>query len=142
MASLHYLRRIVPAALLGAAATFGGSAVAEPVVACAAPQEWDIGAYDACIKKAEDLFLRGEIENLSDAERECCEKTGGVWSPHGAAGKCVAPPATPAGSLPDAAPGTAPGVLTQNPPPPPPVRNPGVAPRPGVIETFTPAPIG
>lgn len=43
-----YFSRLVPATLL-AAATLAGSGVEEPAVACAAPAEWDIGAYDQCL---------------------------------------------------------------------------------------------
>lgn len=47
MATLLHTRRIVPAALLAATATLGGSAIGDPAVARAEPREWDIGAYGA-----------------------------------------------------------------------------------------------
>ena len=137
-AHLHYL---VPAALLVATAALGGSAVGDPATACAAPQEWDIGAYDRCIAGVDVAWGEGKIatENLNDAYRECCEKSGGIWSSLGGsagAGKCVAPPAN--AETQPTLPGVAPPPVgaTQNPaPPPPPFRNPGA-----VIDTFTPAP--
>lgn len=69
--------------------------LAVPAVATAAPKEWDIGSYDGCVARVEDNWDRGKIasENLVDAYRECCEKSGGVWSNEGLNSHCVAPPA-------------------------------------------------
>jgi hypothetical protein len=121
-AHLHYL---VPAALLVATAALGGSALVEPATACAAPKEWDIEAYDLCMKQA--TWLREGW----DREYYCCTWSGGIWVPDkwGGGGKCTAPPADAEAqpTLPGVAP--RPGEATQNPaPPPPPFRNPGVAP--------------
>lgn len=143
MASLQQLRRLVPAALLAAAAVLGGSAVGDPATACAAPGEWDIGDYDSCMRAVHERKHKTSQEAVDDF-RFCCDRSGGVWN--AAEEICQAPPAEPADApqqptLPGVAP--RPGEATQPPPPPPPpVRNPGVAPRPGVIGTFTPAPIG
>jgi len=138
------LRHLLSAALLAAAAALSGSAIGDPAIACAAPnQEWDVNAYDDCMRKL--ILSPGFGEGSSRAARQkCCTDSGGVWNE--AQGSCQSPPAEPADApqqptLPGVAP--RPGEATQPPPPPPPpVQNPGVAPRPGVIETFTPAPIG
>jgi hypothetical protein len=128
MTSLLHLRRIVPAALLAATAALGGSAIVDPATACAAPAEWDIGAYDRCVAKANDAWAEGLIKDLGGALRECCEKTGGVYILSNQ--KCQAPPANSADApqqpiLPGVAP--RPGVVTEIPaPPPPPIRNPEV----------------
>jgi hypothetical protein len=91
-----YLRRLVFATLLAAAATFSGSAFGDPALACAAPREWDIGAYDACSTRVDDAWIAGAISEAShlDAYRECCEKTGGIWN--NASNDCMAPPAAQA----------------------------------------------
>lgn len=70
-------------------------ALASPAVSTAEPKEWDIGSYDSCVAKVEDNFNRGNIaaENLADGYRECCLRSGGVWSGQGDQGHCVAPPA-------------------------------------------------
>lgn len=137
-----FTRYVAPAVVL-AAATLGVSAAGQPATACAAPNtgEWDIGAYDRCMQAVDNAWLRGELSGpVGDAHRECCEKTGGVWSPSpgappaSGAGTCAAPPANPAQG-----PMTPPGgvaTATLEPAPPPPIRN------PGVIQTFTPAPVG
>jgi hypothetical protein len=123
------LRRLVPAALLAAAATLGGSAFVDPATACAAPNtggaEWDVAAYDACMR---NLILSPDFGNRSTrADRQkCCTDSGGQWND--AQGSCQSPPAEPAEAQPTL-PGVAPrpGVATQPPPPPPPpIRNPEV----------------
>jgi hypothetical protein len=134
------LRRLLPAALLAAAVTLGGSAVGDPTIACAEPNtgggEWDIGKYDNCI--AGQKWMEGNPlykEDVIEGKRRCCVGSGGEWN--AAQQKCQAPAAKPADAQPPH-PGVAPPPVgaTQNPaPPPPPFRNPGV-----VIETFTPAP--
>jgi hypothetical protein len=128
------LRRLIPVALLAMTAVLGGSAVGDPAIACAVPQEWDIGAWDKCKKRVEDQWIAGQIpdSNLEDAYKDCCARTGGAWD----AGKhaCVAPPANPAAPriLPSGAP-----TQTLTPVPPPVVDNPGV-----VTQTLEPAPVG
>jgi hypothetical protein len=86
-AAMKSLTRTAPAAVFVAASV----ALAFPAVATALP-EWDIGSYDSCIAKVEDNWQRGKIANLTDAYRECCLKTGGVWTNEGSQSHCVAPP--------------------------------------------------
>jgi hypothetical protein len=121
-------RRLMPVAFIVAAGALGGSALAEPAHACAAPREWDIGAYDQCLN---DGLGKGynEEEQLNH-QALCCWATGGDWN--AALGKCQAPPAEPAQR-----PAIAPGVITQTlePAAPPVIRNPGV-----VTGIFSPAP--
>ena len=121
-------RRLMPVAFIVAAGALGGSALAEPAHACAAPREWDIGAYDQCLN---DGLGKGynEEEQLNH-QALCCWATGGDWN--AALGKCQGPPAEPAQR-----PAIAPGVITQTlePAAPPVIRNPGV-----VTGTFSPAP--
>jgi hypothetical protein len=131
-AMLAYLRRLLPAALLAATAALGGSASVDPATACAAPNdEWDVGAYDQCVASYPDPPAENITRYLDHLEY-CCKKSGGVYS---LTQGCVAPPAAAQG------PGVAPPpeVATDNPAPPPP---PVTRVPPGVIETFTPAPIG
>lgn len=121
-------RRLMPVAFIVAAGALGGSALAEPAHACAAPREWDIGAYDQCLN---DGLGKGynEEEQLNH-QALCCWATGGDWN--AAQGTCQAPPAEPTQR-----PAIAPGVITQTlePVTPPVIRNPGV-----VTGTFSPAP--
>jgi hypothetical protein len=60
------------------------AAIAFPATAVAAP-EWDIGAYDHCMATVKAMLYEGKISesNASDAFRECCERTGGLWSLNG-----------------------------------------------------------
>jgi hypothetical protein len=89
---------VFSAALLVAAATLGGSAVGSPAIACAEPNsgEWDIGAYDQCLKDG----VANDVPNAwwIDHMRWCCERSGGVWNTGKEA--CQAPPAQPAGATP------------------------------------------
>ena len=121
-------RRLMPVAFIVAAGALGGSALAEPAHACAAPREWDIGAYDQCL--TDGLGKGYNEEERLNHEALCCWATGGDWN--AAQGKCQAPPAEPAQR-----PAVAPGVITQTlePAAPPVIRNPGV-----VTGTFSPAP--
>jgi hypothetical protein len=118
----------MPVAFIVAAGALGGSALAEPAHACAAPREWDIGAYDQCLN---DGLGKGynEEEQLNHLAL-CCWASGGDWN--AALGKCQAPPAEPTQR-----PAIAPGVIAQTlePAAPPVIRNPGV-----VTGTFSPAP--
>lgn len=118
--------RLVPAALLAAAATLGGSAVAAPAIAYAEPQEFDVGAYDQCITWAENLYLKGAIDATTrdGMYRGCCTGSGGVVKNDV---ECKAANA-PGRTIP-------PGVIKQTLTPAP------VAPPPGdITQTFTPAP--
>jgi hypothetical protein len=122
-------RRLLPVAFIAAAGALGGSALAEPAHACAAPREWDIGAYDQCLN--DGLGKGYNEEEWLNHQALCCWATGGDWN--AAQGKCQAPPAEPA-QRPGMAP--RPGVIqTLEPAAPPVIRNPGV-----VTETFSPAP--
>jgi hypothetical protein len=112
-------RRVAPAALCTAAlsiATFG-----VPGIANAEPREWDIEAYDNCIKANadEDGTITG------GAYDKCCTDSGGVLVDAGPyQNKCTAPPAEPAELRPGLAP--QPGMTIQTVPPtttPPPVGN-------------------
>ena len=70
-------------------------ALVTPATATAAP-EWDIGAYDRCMDIVKEMYGKGKIaqDSLGDAFRECCERTGGVFSPNGNDyAQCHAPPA-------------------------------------------------
>ena len=129
----HNLRRLIPVGLLVATVLLGGSAAGDPAIACAAPQEWDIAAWDKCKNRVEDQWITGQIpdSNLEDAYKDCCARTGGAWN----AGlhACVAPAES-------AAPRVMPsGVPNQTltPVPPPVVGNPGP-----ITQTFEPAPVG
>jgi hypothetical protein len=71
-------RKHMSATLFGTAAialAIGG--LAQPAVSHA---EWDIGAYDECLKTASSVT--------------CCAFSGGEWDDRGPHGKCVAPAAT------------------------------------------------
>ena len=72
--------RIAAASMMAAAA----AAIAFPATSTAAP-EWDIGAYDRCMQGVQDAIADGNIAqgNETDAYRECCERTGGVYSSNG-----------------------------------------------------------
>jgi hypothetical protein len=124
----HLLRRVIPAVLLAAAATVGGSAVGDPAVACAEPNtgEWDIEKYDACMERARDL----PFPDYVNAVEMCCINSGGIFKDF----TCTAPPANPQ-SQPGVAP--KPGVATQNPAPPV-IR----IPQDEITATFAPAPAG
>jgi hypothetical protein len=127
------LRLLLPAALLAAGATLGGSAFGDPAIACAAPNdEWDLEHYDACVASYKGKkYDQGWDQHLI----QCCFASGGVWSTK--QGRCVAP--SPNSEAQPTHPGVAPPPVeaTQNPtPPPPPIRN------PEITQTFTPAPAG
>ena len=128
--------KVMGTVIIAVAGSLSGSVVVNPAVACAVPNdEWDIGAYDQCVASFDGNPLDSDAEHKrwQDHMKYCCEKSGGVFNYAGPGG-CVAPPANPAQG-PVAPPG---GVATQTlePAPPPVVRN------PGVIQTFTPAPVG
>lgn len=118
--------------LFSAAIALGTGTLGYPAMAGADPNngggtsgsgEWDIGAYDFCMKNHPPLYT---IEENLDHHRWCCESTGGVWGSHG----CQAPagaasaPADPFGP-PPAAP-----TNIQAPPPP---ENPTAPVNPGSI---------
>ena len=125
------LRRLLPAALLAAIAALGGSALANPAAACAAPNtgEWDIGAYDRCVGTNPPK----DFDKFIDHMHWCCINSGGEWN--AAKKDCQAPPAKPAQAPPRwVYPGI--DIQTATPvPPPPAARNPGV-----VTEPLTAAP--
>ena len=79
--------------LFTAAIALGTTTLGYPAFAGADPNngggtsgsgEWDIGAYDFCMKNHPPLYT---IEENLDHHRWCCESTGGVWGSHG----CQAP---------------------------------------------------
>ncbi len=121
-------RRLVPAALLAAVATLGGSAFADPSTADAAP-EWDVTAYDQCITTADNLYLQGAIDAATrdGMYRGCCTGSGGVVKNDV---ECKAANA-PGRTVP---PGVINQTLTPAPVPPPPGMIPGV-----ITQAFTPA---
>lgn len=128
-----FSHRVVPAVLLAAAATLRGSAIGDPATACAAPREWDIGAYDQCVKSG--LGKGYNDVEWEEHEHQCCLDSGGVWNLE--QGKCQAPPAD-AESQPGVAP--TPGVASQTEEPaPPPVTR---VPLGDITATFAPAPAG
>lgn len=69
-------------------------ALASPAVATAEPKEWDIGAYDQCLRSFDGNpnASTAELERWRDHLKMCCEKTGGIYKYSGPGG-CVAPPA-------------------------------------------------
>jgi hypothetical protein len=71
--------RMAPAIVIAVGAIMlGNSATAN-----AAPKEWDIGAYDACIDAADSLFIEGKINSATHLEltNGCCINSGGVLGP-------------------------------------------------------------
>jgi hypothetical protein len=131
-----HLRRLLPAAVLAATATLGGSAFGDPATACAEPKPWNEAGYTACVDQLNADLAKGRYtqDQYIELVRGCCILSGGVWNEPKRG--CEAAAAQPAQDQPGVAP--PPEGATQNPEPPPPVtRVP-----PGVIETFTPAPIG
>jgi hypothetical protein len=86
-------RRLALVIPFAAATTITGSTFGDPATACAAPREWDIGAFDACTARVDDAVAGGLIreDDWLDAYRECCQKTGGIVTP-GNVGECAAPP--------------------------------------------------
>ena len=136
-----YWRRLAYATLFAAAATISASAFGDPAIACAAPREWDIGAFDACTARVDDAVARNAIseDNWLDAYRECCQKTGGIVTP-GNVGECAAPPAEQAEEAerqpaPPELGGPTMTLWMPPPPPPPPV---GPAAPPSGEATLTP----
>jgi hypothetical protein len=120
------------ASVFTTAIALGAATLGYPAIAAADPNngggnggstEWDIGAYDFCMKNHPPLYT---IEENLDHHRWCCESTGGVWGSHG----CQAPagaasaPADPFGP-PPAAP-----TNVQAPPPP---ENPTASVNPGTF---------
>jgi hypothetical protein len=63
-------RRLMPVAFIVATGALGGSALADPAVACAAPNTgggYDDGRYEECRKSGLN-------------ERFCCSQAGGTWT--------------------------------------------------------------
>ena len=79
-----HLRRLLPATLLAAAATLGGSAVGDPAVACAAPTDEEVrDQFEHCARWADNAYLDGNLtEEQWEADLEsCCLNAGGMWTP-------------------------------------------------------------
>jgi hypothetical protein len=121
-----FIRRLALATLFAGAATLSASAFGDPATACAAPREWDIGAYDDCVAT---VWIEGDIspaqnEEMYDSIRWCCEYSGGVWNADSVS--CAAPPAEQAQEAERAPAGTpflppeSQATLWMPPPPPPP----------------------
>ena len=70
----------MPAALLAAAATLGGSAVGDPATACAEPKKWNEKGYEACAVQAEKDWRSGSIDYKTFRElvEGCCHLPGEV----------------------------------------------------------------
>jgi hypothetical protein len=109
----------VAAPIVFAATMLAAPVAGDPPAAVAAP-EWDVGAYDACMAREQEMA--GDIPGYpggSQAIRWCCEKSGGIYDPdRGTLGTCGAPPAVaadeptkpPAGPRAPTIPGPAPFV--------------------------------
>ncbi|MGB3351230.1 MAG: hypothetical protein WBB00_00500 [Mycobacterium sp.] len=111
-------RHLAAAGLIAAAAIVSGSGIGEPAVACAAPQEWDIGEYDSCVAKTLANYQNGVItfQQYNEIVKDCCLLSGGILSDLQG---CVAPAANVPRTLPS-------GVPTHTlQPAPPPVLRPG-----------------
>lgn len=74
------LRHLVPVAAIASALALGLPAIAN------AADEWDIGAYDACMKRPHGPGTGNPDE--TEYTRYCCFISNGVWN----GTKCVAPP--------------------------------------------------
>jgi hypothetical protein len=88
------LRKVARAALFTAAIALGATVLEYPAIAGAEPNngggtsgEWDIGAYDSCMKNHPPFY--SDSDKL-DWAINCCYSSGGVW---GSGGSCGAPPA-------------------------------------------------
>ena len=105
-----YWRRLALSIPFAAVATFSGSALGDPAVACAEPREWDIGYYDDCVALALADYQGGKstFQDYHGNVMLCCQLSGGDWD--GANGSCQAPaaeqaqeaerqPATPEGGM-------------------------------------------
>jgi hypothetical protein len=96
------LRKVArTAALFTAAIALGATALGYPAIAGAEPNngggtsgEWDIGAYDSCMKNHPPFYTDGD---KLDWAINCCYSSGGVW---GSGGSCVAPAAATSTSSP------------------------------------------
>ena len=100
-------------ATAAAGLSFAGTADAQPNNGGGTSGEWDIGAYDFCMKNHPPLYT---TEEVLDHHRWCCESTGGVWG-SGDYG-CHAPPAELSGPTDPFGPGAAPPRSIQAPPAP------------------------
>ncbi|HEY6647703.1 MAG TPA: hypothetical protein VI217_11485 [Mycobacterium sp.] len=126
------LRRLMPAALMAATAALGGSALADPAVACAAP---NTGGYD------DERYEECRTSGLN--ERFCCSQAGGTWTKVTVYDKNGSPVSyyymcTASAQPSPASPATNPGVIGNQPLEP--AAQPPVTRVPsGVIPTLTPA---
>lgn len=130
-------------AIVLAGATLTISTTDEPVIATAAPKEWDIGAYDRCMKNEMEMVDIVPDYPAYQAHQYCCDLSGGVWDPTGPGwGTCGAPPAV-AADTPSTAPQEAvdPDVAGGTPPPTKPGPKP-LTPRILGTPTTTPVPVG
>lgn len=102
----HAIRLAAVIALAGATLTI--SMTADREVATAAPKEWDVGAYDACMNYTMDRWEDGAVspDGMNTEVKYCCESTGGVPNPSDP-WDCSAPPAVAASNSPAAPPAEA-----------------------------------
>ncbi|MGH3674502.1 MAG: hypothetical protein ACRDU5_01970 [Mycobacterium sp.] len=124
------LRRLVLASLFAGAATLGGSAFGDNIIACAEAQAWDPAGYEKC---AEGYEAQKEDDYVTwyEGVKSCCRSFGGVWRDQQPGQEARCDPPKPLFDIPPIG-----GINEATPaPPPPPVRQP-----PGVInETLAPA---
>lgn len=62
-----------------------------------AGDNWDIGEFDSCMTfttEQQDRIFGDNMDALTEHNRYCCGKSGGVWRTVGTGGYCVAPPAS------------------------------------------------
>lgn len=97
MITHNMIRATMASALLVAGVTVGGMTAA---AAHALPdREWDVGAYDDCVRKADNDYVNGVTNDRQYGAnlRLCCLNSGGVWSGPTVGtltyGGCGAPPA-------------------------------------------------
>ena len=89
------LRLLLPAALLAATAIFGGSTVADPAAAVAAPvNDFNEDSFEACARGADEGYLDGKLTDSQwdDLLESCCLDSGGFWTPT-VFPRCTADPA-------------------------------------------------
>ena len=77
------LRRFLPAAFIAAAVTLGGSTIADPAVASAAPMKYDFLKYLTCANYWNKKYDEGAIteKELDSARRLCCASSGESGNP-------------------------------------------------------------
>jgi hypothetical protein len=131
----NYLRLLPVTAVVACSAAFGGAAIANPAVACAAPNDgYNPAGYEVCASAADDGLTDGKLtqQQYDNLLKWCCEEHGGQWKPN-VHPRCDAPAIQ---QVPDAAVDQPTDAATVPPPTP---RLP-VAPQPSGNATVTPQP--